>query len=249
MSEARVHKGLTAAGTAGVAALLAVAYALGSGSGSSAKASPVTAADSNLVTVDGTGQAAGTPDTMVTTVGVAHKDTDPSVALSSANTTMAIVQQTLTAHGVAAKDLKTTGLSVYPIYDSSQTLTGYEAAERLEVTLRDLAAAGKTISAVTAAGGKDVNVDGLSLDLASDSTLVNQARAAAYADAKAKATQYAALAQRTLGPVVSVSEHVDGGQQYYGYAAAAPSAGASSVPIQAGSQSVSVNVTAVWSLN
>jgi uncharacterized protein YggE len=266
MSEARVRQGLTAAGTAGVAVLVVVAYALGSGGGSSAKAAPassapvstvstVSAGTSNVVTVDGTGQAAGTPDTMVTTVGVQVKEADPSAALTSASTTMALLQRTLTAHGVARKDLKTTGLSVNPVYNyanGSQTLTGYQADEQLEVTLRDLTTAGKTISAVTAAGGKDVTVDGLSLDLGSDSSLVNDARAAAYADAKAKATQYAALAQRTLGPVVSVSEHVNQAPSpvYDMRAAAAPAAGSDvPVPVQAGSQSVSVNVTIAWSLS
>jgi uncharacterized protein YggE len=261
MSEARVRQGLTVAGTAGVAIAVAVAYALGSGSGSSAKASPassapvnaVSAVSSNIVTVDGTGQAAGTPDTMVTNIGVTSAGTDPSVALTSASTTMALLQRTLKEHGVAAKDLKTTGLSVNPVYDygnGKPTLTGYQANEQLGVTLRDLSTAGKTISAVTQAGGKDVTVDGLSLDLGSDSSLVIDARAAAYADAKAKATQYATLANRTLGPVVSVSEHIDQAPSPVYDMAGAKAAGApTSVPIQAGSQSVSVNVTIAWSLS
>ena len=98
------------------------------------------------------------------------------------------------------------------------------------------------------AGGKAVTVQQLSLDLESDSALVTQARAAAFASAKDKATQYAALAGRTLGAVVSVTESSGASQpQVYATAAAAALAG-SSVPVAAGSQSVAVDVTVVFSL-
>ena len=118
------------------------------------------------------------------------------------------------------------------------------------MTLRNLGTAGGILSAVVKAGGKAVTIQQLSLDLESDSSLVTQARASAFASAKDKATQYAALANRTLGPVVSVSESNGSTQPqpYASYAAAAPAAGTSSVPVSAGSQNVSVNVTVVFSL-
>jgi uncharacterized protein len=250
MTEARVRHGVTAVGTAGVAALLVVAYVVGSGGGSSAKAAS-SASPANLVTVDGTGQAAGTPDSMITTFSVDSPGADPSVALSAANTAMAHVQQMLKAHGVADKDLSTTGLSVNPNYNYSQsppTLTGFTADEQLQVELRNLSTAGATVSAVLSAGGPQVTVGGLSLDLAGDSGLVTNARAAAYADAKTKAEQYAALASRTLGPVVSVSETVGASQPPVFASTAAAATDGSSVPIAAGSQNVSVDVTVVFSL-
>jgi uncharacterized protein len=250
MAEARVRQGVAAVGTAGVAALVVATYLVGSGGGSSAKAdSP--AVTPNSITVDGTGQAAGTPDTMITTIGVDTRGANPSQALSGANKTMAVVQASLAKHGVAAKDLKTTGLSVNPVYvytKGQQVLHGYEADEQVSVTLRNLSTAGKVLSAVVAAGGKNVTVQQLSLDLESDSALVTDARAAAFASAKAKAQQYAVLASRTLGPVLSVSETSSDAQpQVFASAAAAASSG-SSVPVAAGSQNVSVDVTVVFSL-
>jgi uncharacterized protein YggE len=251
MNEARVRQGMTAVGAVGVAAITAAAYVVGSGGGSSAKAdTPVATATQDVVTVDGVGQAAGTPDTMITTIGVDTRGATPSLALSSANKTMRVVQGSLSKHGVAAKDQQTTGLSVNPVYVYSkgkQAVHGYEADEQLEVTLRNLSTAGKIISAVVAAGGPDVSLQQLSLDLDSSSSLVTNARAAAFADAQAKAEQYAALAHRTLGPVVSVSESNNASEPQV-FASAAAAAASTSVPIAAGSQSVGVDVTVVFSL-
>lgn len=253
MVEARMRQGMTALGSAGVAAVVVVAYAVGSGGGSPAKADTPTPT-ANVVTVDGSGQVAGVPDTMIATISVTPRGANPSSALGSANKTMALVQHALIRRGVAAKDLKTTGLTVSPYYvygKGGESLHGYSADEDLQVTLHNLATAGKTITAATAAGGKTVTVGGITLDLQGNSALVTNARADAYNDAKAKAQQYATLAGRTLGAVVSVSEHVDQptSSTQYGYAAASAAAAAPGVPIEAGSQNVSVNVTVVWSLN
>jgi uncharacterized protein len=253
MVEARVRQGMTALGTAGVAAAVVVAYTIGSGGGSSpAKADTTTTPTTNVVTADGTGQVAGVPDTMIATISVNIRGANPSSALGAANVKMALVQHSLTKRGVAAKDLKTTGLSVNPYYTYGKgqpVLHGYTAEEDLQVTLHNLATAGATISAATAAGGKSVTVGGLTLDLQGDSGLVTNARADAFADALAKAQQYATLAHRTLGPVVSVSEHTDQPSNFPVYAAASAAAAPAGVPIAAGSQNVSVNVTVVWSLN
>ena len=254
MEQVRVRQGMTALGSAVVAGVVVAAYAVGSGGGTAAKADTTPTATSNVVTADGAGQVSGTPDTMVTTFSVNTRGANPGVALSSANAAMGKVQRSLRAHGVAAKDLQTTGLSVNPVYvytKGTQKRNGYGAEEDLKVTLRNLGSAGKTINAATLAGGKTVTVGGLTLDLQGNSTLVTNARAAAFADAKAKAEQYATLSNRTLGAIVSVTEHTDQASNpyQYGYAAASAAAGSYGVPIAAGSQNVAVNVTVVWSLN
>lgn len=250
MVELRARQGFTALGTAGVVALVATGFVVSSGGGSTAHAD-TTAVTTNTITVDGTGQAAGTPDSMITTIGVDSRGATPSAALNGANHAMAVVLATLRGHGVAAKDVKTVGLSVNPYYSypkGQPTLKGYEASEATSVTLRNLGTAGGILSAVVKAGGKSVTIQQLSLDLESDSSLVTQARASAFASAKDKATQYAALAGRTLGPVVSVSEDSGAAQPQVYASAAAAAAPAGSVPVAAGSQNVSVDVTVVFSL-
>ena len=80
---------------------------------------------------------------------------------------------------------------------------------------------------------------------------IAQARQAAFADAEAKAKAYATAAGRQLGAVTSISESTDSQPQPIRYAAAAPAAagGVADVPIQAGSQDVTVDVAVTWAIN
>jgi uncharacterized protein YggE len=206
------------------------------------------------ITVQGVGKVTGTPDTLVLTLSVSKTAGDVSSAMNGLATTMNAVQKSLKANHVADADQKTSGLGVGPEYDYSsnkRTVTGYQATENLTVTLRDTKAAGATISAAAAAGGDATQISGLSTDLQNNSGPLNQARDAAFNDAKAKATQYAKSAGRTLGAVVRVEENVS--TQPNGVAAdmAKSPAGAGSsiapVPIQMGSTDVTVQVTVVFS--
>lgn len=250
---AELRQAGTAMAAAGVVALVAASFLVGSGgSGGAPAKADATTPDQNVVTVQGTGKASGTPDTMVTTVSVNTRGASPSVALDAASRTMARVQRTLAAHGVAAKDLQTTGLQVNPVWvytKGKQSTHGYSAEEDLSVTLRDLHTAGTTISAAIAVGGSTVTVGGLTLDLEGDSTLVTNARAAAFADAKTKAQQYAALAGRTLGSVLSVTEASDASSPTPEATYAAAASTFAAVPVAAGSAGVDVSVTVVWSLS
>jgi hypothetical protein len=136
-------------------------------------------------------------------------------------------------------------MSIQPDYDSNGKVNGYRVEESLTVTLRDLDTAGATMTAAINAGGNKVRVDGVSVGLDSTSALVSGARTSAVEDAKAKATQYAEAAGRTLGGVVSISESVQQSSPI-AYDARAMSTVSGAVPIQAGSQDVTVQVTVVY---
>ncbi len=249
---------------AAAAVIVVGAYALGN-TGRSASASPPSSpvADSgstgnpagNGISVSGVGRVTGTPNLLrlQTSVNVVR----PSVndALQEANTTMANVQAKLKADGVAAKDLQTSGLSVQPNYDYSggtSKLDGYQVSEQLSVVLRDLAKAGSIISDAAQVGGNELQLGGATLDLDEDDALIAQARQAAFADAKAKAAAYADAAGRSLGAVLSISESTDTTPQPFRYAmpmAASSAPAAAPAPIEAGSQDVTVTVSAVWAMN
>lgn len=203
------------------------------------------------ITVVGVGKVTGTPDTLVLDLAVSKTAPDVSTAMTQLAGTMTAVQQSLTKNGVAAADLKTSGLGVNPNYDYSgnkQNLTGYNAVERLTVELRDIRSAGATISAATDAGGNSVQISGLSTDLQNDSTLLNSARDSAFAAAKTKAAQYAKDAGRTLGAVVRVEESTasTGPQQFGLPVLVKGDAASAAVPIQVGSTDLSVSITVVF---
>ena len=248
------------AGAAAAAVVLAGAYLLGSTHGrpqasASLSAVPAAAATSTAgtgITVSGVGTMTGTPDTLRLDMGIAVTGDTVSAALGSANTKAAAVQKSLRDSGVADKDLQTTGLSIQPHYvpdgSNGSKVSGYEVSENVSAVLRDLKKAGAAISAAATAGGQATRINGVSLDLADTGALVTGARSDAFAKARAKAEQYAKAAGVNLGQVVSINETVQNAQPVYPMAATMDAKAAGSVPIQAGSQDVSVTVTVVFAI-
>jgi uncharacterized protein YggE len=247
-----------AAGT--VAAIVVVgAYALGhAGRAAAAVAgvTKVTAADTATagaggISVTGTGRATGTPNLLRLQLAVNVTKPDVSSALAAANAAANAVQKALKAGGVADADLQTSGLSIQPNYDSTSggwRPNGFQVQQSISAVLRDLPKAGAAITAVVNAGGDAVRIDGASLDIANDTELMNKARDAAFAAAEAKAKAYAKAAGRSLGAVTTISESENTGGPYR-MLAAASAAKDIAVPIQAGSQDVSVTVSATWALS
>ena len=243
------------------AALLIGAFAIGA-SGStdantrtgSAGARPAVLASAGQqpakITVTGTGTVTGTPNQLVLSMGVQVNGPSVGSALQSANRATRRVTRALRARGVAAKDIQTSNLSIWPNYqNNSQTPIGYQVSESLTATLRHLGAAGSQIQAAVAAGGNATTINGVSLNLSDTSGLLARARAAAIGDAKAKAGQYARALGQSLGPVLSVSDASSTQPYPFPYAAAASALSARhSVPISPGSQQLSVSVTVVFAL-
>ena len=208
-----------------------------------------TAADT--VSVQGTGTVQGVPDRMSATFGVHATRGSVQDALDAVAHDAQRVLSALRHSGVGNNDIRTTDLELYPHYDNNGGRDGYDASETVTATFHDLSTAGRHISATVTSAGNAATVNGLSFDLSSDTKLLAQARSAAFADAKARAQQYAELSGRALGSVQHVTESIvspDQPQLFKG-AAVAASAGAAPVPVQPGQQPVTVMVTVVWQLS
>ena len=256
------HRALAVGGVA--AAALIGAFAFGS-SQSSAAPSPTTSPSGGgtqggpraalltsttgaaRITVTGTGNVSGTPNQLLLDMGVQVNGSSVGSALANANDAVNRVTAALRADGVAAADIQTSGLSIWPNYpNNSQTPSGYGVSESLTATLNSLAAAGTQIDAAVHAGGNATTVSGISLNLTDTSSLLAKARARAVADATAKAGQYAKALGEPLGPVLSITDQAST-QPFPLYAAAASAAGAkASVPISPGTQQLSVSITVVF---
>ncbi|HEY7143603.1 MAG TPA: SIMPL domain-containing protein [Streptosporangiaceae bacterium] len=251
------YRALAAGGTA--AAALIGAFALGSTAGNAAP-TPVSQRSSGTgtsavltsspgsarITVTGTGTVTGMPDQLTLSMGVQVSAPSVGSALQQANQAVRRVTGALRARGVAAADIQTSGLSIQPNYRAnSQIPDGYGVSESLNATLRRLRVAGAEIDAAVRAGGNVATVDGISLNLTDTSGLLARARAAAVADAKVKATQYARALGQPLGPVVSITDQAPAQPLPFDASKAAAS-GASPVPISPGTQQLSLSVTAVY---
>ncbi|CCG01767.1 SIMPL domain-containing protein [Blastococcus saxobsidens] len=199
------------------------------------------------VQVAGVGTAVGVPDLL--RVMLAVEATAPTVeqALEDADAAARRVLDTLAARGVAERDVQSVDLQLHPRFrPDGEQQDGYVARQTLSVTLRDLAEAGATIGAAVEAGGEAARLQGLSFALEDDTALRAQARAEAFADARRVAEQYAELAGRELGPVLSIDEQV--GAAGPGPMPLDEAADVGSVPLAPGASEVTVTAHVRWAL-
>lgn len=228
-------------------AVLAAGLVVGIGRGGSAPAATPTSS-ARTVTVSGVGTADGAPDTLTVdfTVHAAYADVQATLDAVSARSHKVLAA--LRGAGVKQSGLRTSDLELGRNYDSHGTPIGYQSSETVEARITPLAAAGHAMEAAARATDH-VSIGNLSFDIAHDASLLTQARANAWADAKSRAQQYAGLAGGQLGQVQTIRETVSNPQPSY----AEPldsSAGAASfrkaVTIRGGRQTLTVRVTVVW---
>ncbi len=115
------------------------------------------------------------------------------------------------------------------------------------MTVRDVAAVGRILEAAAAPLGNALLVDQVALDVADRSEGLTRARDAAFADARAKAEQYAVLSGAALGDVLEVAEA--GGVVPMGRPMLAMREAAMAMPVETGDQELTASVTVRWLLS
>jgi uncharacterized protein len=199
------------------------------------------------VTVVGSGQVQGVPDTLTADVGIEFTAPDVTVAMNQTNDRQQAVINALTGAGLDRKDISTTEVSLQARYDSSGgAITGYRADNSIRVKIHPADSASHVLAVIVGAGGDATRINSVSYSIADDSQLVRDARTRAFQDAKNRAEQYAQLSGLKLDKVISISEASGG-------AATTPPAPPRSgmqaaVPLEPGQQTVSFSVTVVWQL-
>ena len=224
------------------AATIAVAAAV-----SGCDSAPPPQANARQVTVVGTGEAQGTPDTVTADVGIEVVAPDATTAMKQTSERQQAVIDALTAGGIDAKDISTTAVNLQPQYGENSVVTGYRAGNNLSVKIRELDNASRALGTIVTTGGDAARINAVSFSIADDSTLVSDARARAFEDAKDRAGQYAELSGMSLGRVISISE-APGNTPPQPFPVPAE-ARAADVPLQPGQQTVGFSVTAVWELS
>ena len=203
---------------------------------------PPVHAGARQVTVVGSGQVQGVPDTLTADVAIEAVAPDVTAAMNQASERQQSVIGALTTGGIPAADISTTEVSLQPQYGDNSAITGYRASNAIRVTIRKLDSASAALTAIVNAGGNNTRINSVRYSIEDDSTLVADARARAFNDARNRAQQYAELSGLSLGKIISISETAGGS------APPPPRAMASAVPLQPGQQTVSFAVTAVWEL-
>jgi uncharacterized protein YggE len=238
--------GITAIGLAGLAATACTSA--GASTANVATCSP----DSAKLTVQGTGLATGTPDTLTIDITISSTAATAQGALADNNNETEAVIAAFTAGGVTRQNIQTTGLSVQPNYtltNGTEVLTGYGVNNTVTAMITNLASAGSVIDAVSSAAGNAGQINSVAFSIKDPRDLEDQARTDAVRQAVSHAQTMAASAGEHLGPVCSLTDTTPTSQANSGFGASAGiSSRTSAVPVEAGSQEANAQVTIVYSL-
>lgn len=198
------------------------------------------------------GEVRAAPDMAAISFGVQTEAATAQEAMRDNAARMTQVMAALRRAGIADRDVQTSGLNLSAQYDYVQNeppkLRGYQAVNRVTVTINDLTKVGTTADAVVAAGVNQI--DGISFGLKDPSAAEDQARRLAVQALQAKAQLYAQALNVRLAGIRNLSE---GG----GYTPAPPQLFAvramamredASTPVAAGELTVRIDITGVYDI-
>jgi uncharacterized protein len=206
-------------------------------------------AERDTVTVVGAGKAAGVPDVLRTSYRVTARGADVGLALDAASEAMRRVLDVVRAHGVADRDIATGQIHVDERRGDKGQRLGFEAFQSLLVTARDISRSGELMRNVAEAAPEELSIGYISTAIDEPGPLLVAAREAAFADAREKAEQFAALSGRGLGSVLHIADDSD--HPVFPRAAgkgAMVMAAMSSVPIEAGEDELEARGRVTWRL-
>ncbi len=199
------------------------------------------------IVVSGTGRVAVDPDVADLRLGVAVSRPTVEAARSAAAEAMTAILAAVMAAGVAQRDVRTSLLSVHPRYDyrdgKAPTLVGYDLANIVELTARDLASLGAIVDGALSAGV--TSLDGLSFRVDDPRDAERTARTAAVAEARSRAE---VLAEAAGVAISGVADIVEGGPppSWPQPKAARMLATDAGTPVEAGTTEISVTVTVTF---
>jgi len=211
---------------------------------------PTASSDTRQVTVIGSGEVQGTPDTLTANVSIQANAPDVTAAMNQTSDRTQAVINALTNSGIDRNDIATTNVTLQPQYggsDNPNAIVGYQASNSINVKIRNLNNASQTLGLIGTTGGDATRINSVSYSIDDDSQLVKDARTRAFDDARERAEQYAQLSGLTLGKVISISES-SGTTPPTPTPVPMPRAAMEAVPVEPGQQTVGFSVTVIWEL-
>ena len=200
------------------------------------------------ISVGGTGTVTIAPDVADLRVGVVIQRPKVADARAAAAAAMQGVVKALRAAGVAEADIRTTTLSLQPVYDyntngAAPKITGYELRNGVVATIRDLDRLADAVDGALVAGG--TTLDGITFRVDDPSGAEAQARTQAMKAARGKADALASAAGVSIIGVASISEQSSPTPWPVPYAGALR-ADEAATPILPGTSDVTVSVSVVY---
>jgi uncharacterized protein YggE len=215
-----------------------------------------TAADEHVIQATGTGNVIGTPDRAQVTFSVQTENTDVKLAQAENVLKMARVQDALIATAIPRDALKTTGYSIYPVYEESKDLLApkiktYQVTNSLTVTLHDVSRTGEVIDTAVANGINQAT----SIQFMLSDEQAQVLRTEALKEAVSRARSDADTVAAAMGTPITGVKKAEIGSGYtpvyfQNYAMdEAASKSAAATPIQSGDITVSATVTVTYTIS
>ena len=225
-----------------VIALLVLGLASACGSSSSSSSTRRTIS----VSADATIKAK--PDLAKFSFGVSTDGASSSQALAANSSAMRKVIAAIKKEGVAARDIQTQQVNVYPKTDSNGNTTGYSASNTVSVDLHEVLKAGRLITSVTDAGA---NLEsGPTFSLEKTDLTYEKALNEALDKAHAKAASMADHVGLKLGKPTTIKEGVENVERLYSADTMTASKATSlAVPVKRGRVEVSASVSVVYTMS
>jgi uncharacterized protein YggE len=230
-----------------IAAVLVLSAVLGS----AMAAQDTTTSNEKLIYTSTTGEVLARPDQVELSLAVQTENIDARVAQQNNAGQMASVIAALGNAGIPADRIKTTGYSIYPVYDDSSPIMGskvkfYRVTNTLLVTLTDITRAGEIVDLAVANGANQVNSISFTMSEAQQKSLRSDALRDAMTRSRSDADTVAAAGGLTISGIKEIT--VSGG--YYPVAVSdyryAEGAAKASTPIVPGDVRISASVSVTY---
>jgi uncharacterized protein len=197
------------------------------------------------IVVTGEGRVTVAPDYARIASGLTTRGKTVKEASDANAKTMAAVIKALVDSGVAQNDIQTSRFSVQPIYVPQEPrtepkLAGYSVSNQVRAKIRQIDKVGEILDRLITAGATDVG--SIEFLVSDPSKALDEARAAAIADARRKAEVYARAAGIGLGQVEWITE-ASGFGPAVPLRAQGASAARAAVPIATGEDTLEATVT------
>ena len=201
------------------------------------------------ISVSASGTVTAEPDIAHISAGVTTEGDTAKDAIARNSAVMAKLIEGLKGAGIAARDIQTTTLQVEPRYTQPKdgrpgAISGYRVVNQVRLTVREVKRLGEILDQAIALGANQINSIGF--DVANAETLKDEARKQAMVNAKRRAELYATAAGVQLGQVLRISEGVVGDLGIRPMSGARTMA--ASVPIEAGTRTLTVHVDVTYAL-
>ncbi|AKB34892.1 Outer membrane protein [Methanosarcina siciliae C2J] len=205
----------------------------------------------NTISMSGYAEQKVVPDTATLNIGVVVQSETAKEASDENAALMSAVIAELKAMGLQDREIKTSYVSVYPVYnyENERTITGYSASNSVQITTTNLDNLSEIIDRSTAAGANEIGSISFSVSDDMQKQLREDLMNEAVADASSKATALAkSLGVEITGVQTSSISENGGSRVYYDYDIATEEAGSGAVstPVQPGESTVSMSVQVTY---